>query len=115
MLAIATLAIILVGHASWSNRRITSTLRDLRSTAPFFAERGRDLIVARNYSAALANTERALALAPDEARYHQLRADILQTLGKYSEARSSYRRVLNLDTNLAGASPRFESAARFET
>jgi serine/threonine protein kinase len=80
--------------------RAEGTLAELKDTAPTFAEQARSLIEAKDLPAALKKIEYAIALAPEEADYHALEGNILQSLFRFAEARDAYREALRFRSDL---------------
>lgn len=66
-------------------------------TASEIDQQGRDLVRVRNYEAALAKFDAAIALEPEFARAHADRANALSRLDRTTEACRSVRTALDLD------------------
>ncbi|MEW6303310.1 MAG: protein kinase [Verrucomicrobiota bacterium] len=79
------------------------TLRELRATAAYFHEEAVRLVEAGNHELALEKLSYALALAPDNPTHHVLRGNALQSLFRFKEARTTYAKVIQLDSDLAVA------------
>ncbi len=94
-LAAGALAIVLVLTAVfvW---RVTTTLKELQSTAPSFAAEARTLVEQGNLDAALEKIRYAERLAPHEAEYHYCEGNILQALLRLKEAREAYAATLKI-------------------
>jgi Flp pilus assembly protein TadD len=73
--------------------------------APFWGQAALNLLAARMYAAGLAAADRAIALAPAEVVYRNNRVVLLTRLGRDTEARQEWKRVLALDPSLAQDEP----------
>ncbi len=83
-----------------SERKARATLANLRSTAPTYYEAALALLDEQNLDAALEKASFAVSVAPDEAKYHQLRGNILQTQQQLGQAAQAFARANTLQARL---------------
>jgi len=79
--------------------KVTSTLSELRRTAPTFHQQTLALIEEQRFDEALQRISYALTLAPNEPEFHVLKGNLLQSLLNLPEARNAYARALKLKPN----------------
>jgi eukaryotic-like serine/threonine-protein kinase len=96
--AAAGLMIIGVMAASFM-WKVTSTLGELRRTAPTFHHQALALIEEQKFEEALQRIAYALTLAPKEPEFHVLKGNLLQSLLNLPEAREAYARAVRLKPN----------------
>jgi len=95
---------------NWARRRADAqrlraeaALEDLRGTAPTFYSLARELVGEQKFPQALTNIDYALSLVPDDARYHHLRGNILQSLLSINAAAAAYESAIRYDPAFPGA------------
>jgi eukaryotic-like serine/threonine-protein kinase len=76
--------------------KVTSTLGELRRTAPTFHRQALALIEEQKFDEALQRISYALTLAPKEPEFYVLKANLLQSLLRLPEARDAYVHALKL-------------------
>ncbi|NDA68755.1 MAG: hypothetical protein EBY09_19350 [Verrucomicrobia bacterium] len=90
---------LMVGLATHFTRKITHTLAELRETAPSFYFEAKTLVDDLKFAKALAKINYAISLQPENAQFHTLKGNILQSMLQLADARDSYARALELDPN----------------
>ncbi|MGD9547070.1 MAG: tetratricopeptide repeat protein [Candidatus Krumholzibacteriia bacterium] len=90
-------------HAATGNRSLPA---GLLADGVFWAKVAGNLLAAGDPAGALEAADRSVTLEPDNAIYRNNRVAILLELGRESEAREEWARVLALDPGLAGKEPR---------
>ena len=88
---------LMVALAAHFTRQVTRTLAELKETAPTFYVEARTLVDELKFAKALAKINYAISLQPNDARFHALKGNILQSLLQLAEARDAYARALELD------------------
>ncbi len=78
---------------------------ELLSDGKFWAKAAGNLLSAGDHGRALEAADRSVALEPGNAIYRNNRVAILLALGRESDAREEWARVLELDPGLAGKEP----------
>ncbi|HET6409305.1 MAG TPA: tetratricopeptide repeat protein, partial [Chthoniobacteraceae bacterium] len=73
---------------------LAKLVEELRGTAPVYAQEAASLLEEQKPEEALEKVDYALAQVPNQAEYHFLRANILQTLLRFNEAAAAYEEVL---------------------
>lgn len=81
-------------HALESERRAMDALRQLRATAPLSFAQAQALVEQERFEEALARISSAITLAPDNAEYHCLKGNILESLLRLKEAAAEYGTAL---------------------
>jgi serine/threonine protein kinase len=76
-------------------------MEELRGTAPTFAAEARQLMDDDRFTEALDKIDYAILQVPNEAEFHNLRGDILQTLLRLDEAEEAYEEALARNPQLA--------------
>ncbi|MFH2053825.1 MAG: tetratricopeptide repeat protein [bacterium] len=89
-------------HAATGNRPLPA---GLLADGVFWAKVANNLLAAGEPAGALEAADRSVSLDPDNAIYRNNRVAILLELGRESEAREEWARVLALDPGLAGKEP----------
>ncbi len=84
-------------RARASQGELAKVVSELRGTAPTFAVEAAALLEAQKPDEALEKIDYALAQLPNEASYHSLRGNILQSLLRFDEAAVAYEGALNLN------------------
>lgn len=95
--------VLMVSLAVHFTRKVTRTLAELKETAPTFFVEARTLVDEFKFAKALAKVNYAISLQPDDAKFHALRGNILQSLLQLDEARDAYALALELDPEVFGA------------
>ncbi|MEK0447185.1 MAG: hypothetical protein RLZZ399_2506 [Verrucomicrobiota bacterium] len=97
--AVAMMAVIASFTAqSWmEGRRASTTLTELRRTAPIFMARSREALRELQLEEALRNVEAAVDLEPSNDVFHGRRGDLLQSLIRWPEALEAYQKALRLN------------------
>jgi len=90
-------------RASAEADRANKALDIVRGTAPTFYEQARTLVKDAQLEPALEKIAFALALRPENTDYLMLKANVLQTLKRLTEAEEFYRQVLTVDANHSAA------------
>ena len=104
--AAAIILVLTVGFTAkvvQEGRRATVALTRLRGTAPTFAAQAGALVETKQFAEALEKIDFAVALQPDDAEFHVARANILQSLFRFEEARAAYVEALRLQPGHAFA------------
>ena len=83
--------------------QVTRTLAELKETAPSFYSEARSMVDEFKFAKALAKINYAISLRPEDARFHALRGNILQSQLNLPEARAAYAHALELDPELPWA------------
>ncbi len=86
-----------------SKQQLAEAMLDLQGAAPLFAEQARQLIRQKDLESALDRIESALRQLPNNADYHLLRANILQTLLRWDDAAEAYETALGINPKLTAA------------
>lgn len=89
--------VLMVALAAHFTSKVTRTLAELKETAPTFYIEARTLVDEFKLAKALAKINYAISLQPDEARFHALKGNILQSLLQLADARDAYAHALELD------------------
>jgi len=95
-LGIISLALMLALGLHFTNK-VTRTLAELKETAPTFYAEAKSLVDELKFPKALARINYAISLQPEDARFHVLKGNILQSLLQFAEARDAYALALTLD------------------
>ncbi len=91
-------------RAALKNAKLAAArLSELRGTAPTFAEQAQELAGDQRFGEALDKIEYAIQQVPNEAVYHNVRADILQAELRLEEAADAYEDALRLNPELKSA------------
>jgi serine/threonine protein kinase len=90
-------AIASADEAEKNGQALKEAVSALRGTAPTFAQDAQQLLDDQKLDDALEKIEYALEQVPNEANYHVLRGDILQSLLRFSESSQSYEQALELN------------------
>jgi serine/threonine protein kinase/Leucine-rich repeat (LRR) protein len=80
-----------------SEKRARLALARLQATAPSYFSLARSLIEERKFPEALDKISFALSLKPEEAPYHQLQGNVLQSQFQFQQAGAAYARALKLN------------------
>lgn len=91
-----------------SARQLKDAMSDLKGAAPWFEEEARDRIKKRELDVALDRIESAIRQLPNNADYHNLRGNILQTLLRWDDAVEEFEAALSLNPKLAAAKENLE-------
>lgn len=94
---------LMISLAVHFTRKVTRTLAELKETAPTFHVEARTLVDELKFAKALAKINYAISLQPDDAKFHALKGNILQSLLQLAEARESYEQALELDPEVLHA------------
>ncbi len=95
-----------------SRDRLAQAMGDLMGAAPLFADEARDLVRKRDFDLALDRIESALRQVPNEAEYHNLRGNILQSLLRWDDAVEAYQAALGRNREIASARENIELTER---
>ena len=95
-LSFISLALMVALGAHFTSK-VTRTLAELKETAPTFYAEARTLVDELKFAKALARINYAISLQPEDARFHALKGNILQSLLQISDARDAYAHALELD------------------
>jgi len=87
-------------------------LQELRGTAPTFAAEAQQLIDDRNLPEALEKIDYAILQVPNEASYHNLRGNILQSMLRLEEAIEAHEQAFRLNPKLKEAETNTELSRR---
>lgn len=98
-LAAAALITIVI-LAGWFTTRVKSALDELKEAAPAFYSEARSLTSEVKFAKALARINYALKLRPDDARFHALHGNLLQSLQQFNAAVQAYEIARELDPSL---------------
>lgn len=90
-------------EATASKLQLAAAMDDLKGAAPLFEEEARELIRKRNFDLALDRIESAIRQLPNNADYHNLRGNILQTQLRWDDAIEAYESALSRNSRLASA------------
>ncbi len=90
-------------EARKSSIQRAAAIRELEGAAPLFADEARDLIRKRDFDGALDNIESAIRQLPNNAEYHLLRGNILQTLLRWDDAIDAYEAAIARNPRLQSA------------
>lgn len=88
---------LMIGLAMHFTRQVTRTLAELKETAPAFYVEAGALVDQFKFGKALAKVNYAISLQPNDARFHALKGNILQSLLLLEPARAAYAHALELD------------------
>jgi serine/threonine protein kinase len=88
---------LMVALGAHFTRKVTRTLAELKETAPTFYAEAKSLVDELKFAKALARVNYAISLQPEDARFHALKGNILQSLLQFTEARDAYALALELD------------------
>ena len=88
---------MMLGLAAAFTHKVTKTLAELKDTAPTFYAEARSLVDELKFAKALAKVDYAIHLQPDDAHFHALKGNILQSLLHFADARDAYAQALELD------------------
>ena len=86
--------------AKESEQKLSRALVDLRGVAPIFADEARAFIASKSLDRALGRIDAAIRQLPNEADYHSLRGNVLQTLLRWEEAEDAYEEALERNPKL---------------
>jgi tetratricopeptide (TPR) repeat protein len=86
-----------------SEQRLAEAVDELRGTAPTFYKEAVDLVAKRELDDALNKVNYAIRQLPNEASYHLLRANILQSMLRWDEAIDAYEDALARNAKLPAA------------
>lgn len=92
-------------RARHSEIELARAIEALRGTAPTFAQEARSLLEDRKLEEALDKIDYAIEQVPNEAGYHALRGNILQTLLRFSESTDAYEEALRRNPKITGVEP----------
>lgn len=90
-------------EARLKTEQLKVAMQDLQGAAPLFEEEAKDLVRKKDFEAALDRIESALRHLPNNASYHVLRGNILQTLMRWDDAVEAYEMALVKNPKIAGA------------
>jgi serine/threonine protein kinase len=82
-------------------KRANEALRELRSSAPAFAEQAQALVAKEEFDEAVKKLGEAIKLRPDAAEYRARIGDILRSQLRFSEAAAAYQGALQVDAGNA--------------
>lgn len=88
---------LMLGLAAHFTRQVTRTLAELKETAPSFYVEAGTLVDQFKFAKALTKVNYAISLQPDDAKFHTLKGNILQSLLHLDQARDAYAHALELD------------------
>ncbi|MEQ1841794.1 MAG: hypothetical protein ABL994_15425, partial [Verrucomicrobiales bacterium] len=89
-------------------QRLSQALKDLRGVAPLFADEAKALVAKKDLDGALSRIDSAIRQVPNEAEYHNIRGNILQTLLRWDEAVDAYEDAFERNPELASAKTNLE-------
>ncbi len=93
--AVVTVSVLAgLGFSTWSFLRAQAALNDLAGTAPEFVARARELFREEQFDEAIRKADFAIALDPHRMEFRLAKADLLEALLKFGEARKIYKEVL---------------------
>ncbi|MFA6546057.1 MAG: protein kinase [Limisphaerales bacterium] len=95
--------VMMMALAVTFTRKVTTALTELKETAPSFYAEAKALVDEVKFAKALTKVNYAIHLQPDDARFHALRGNILQSMFQFAEAREAYERALELEPALRPA------------
>lgn len=95
--------VLMVALAAHFTSKVTRTLAELKETAPTFYVEARTLVDELKFARALVKIDYAISLQPEDARFHALRGNILQSLLQLAEARDAYAHAVELDAEVLHA------------
>jgi len=90
------LASVFIAYIAFANARMRVTIANLHATAPTYYDQARSLAQEQEFEMALDKVDFAVALRPDEPRYHALKGDLLQALFRLPDAQQAYQQALAL-------------------
>jgi tetratricopeptide (TPR) repeat protein len=102
-IANAQRALISEQHAKASEQLAAERLNELRSTAPTFYNEAAALLQQQDFARALDRIDYALEQVPNEAGYHALRGNVLQSLLRWEEAIGAYEEALERNPRMVNA------------
>ena len=91
-----------------NHRLADARLQELRGTAPTFFAEAQQLMDDNRFADALPKIDYAIQQVPNDAAFHNLRGDILQTLLRLDEAEDAYEEALRRDPKLESAKVNLE-------
>jgi len=91
-----------------SNRALDKALANLRGFAPLLEDEAKDLVLKKQLEGALAQIDSAIEQVRNEADYHNLRGNILQTMLRWSDAVEAYEEAIERSPNLGSAAENLE-------
>lgn len=92
--------VTIIALVGWFTSQLSSALDELTETAPAFYAEARSLTDEIKFARALARINYALKLQPEEARFHALRGNLLQSLRQYDAAVMAYETAARLEPDL---------------
>jgi serine/threonine protein kinase len=99
-------------RAMEGERLAAERLAELRGTAPTFYSDAASLLKNQDFEGALARIDYALEQVPNEAGYHALRGNVLQSLLRWEEAVAAYRRALDRNPRVQRAQENYDLTSR---
>ncbi len=87
---------------------LAKALTELRGTAPTFAAEAASLLDAQQFEEALDKIDYAIEQVPNEADFHALRGNVLQSTLRFGEAIAAYEQALERNPKHAGAKRNLE-------
>jgi len=102
----------IIALVGWFTSRLSSALDELKETAPAFYAEARALTEEVKFARALLRVNYALKLQPEEARFHALRGNLLQSLEQYDEALLAHELAKELDPDLPHLDDNLELSRR---
>jgi tetratricopeptide (TPR) repeat protein len=99
-------------QAKASEKLAAQRLNELRSTAPAFYNDAAALLQQQDFRNALARIDYALEQVPNEAGYHALRGNVLQSLLRWEEAVAAYEEALRRNPRMEKAQINLELTQR---
>lgn len=90
-------------NARASRDQLAQAMEDLQGAASAFAEQAQGAIRRREFDVALDRIESALKQVPNDATYHNIRGNILQSLLRWDDAVESYQAALDRNSDLKSA------------
>lgn len=79
---------------------LDAVIAELKGAAPMFADEARRLITQQRLDEALDSIEHAITQLPNNADYHALKANILETMLRWDDAIAAYNAALERNPNL---------------
>jgi tetratricopeptide (TPR) repeat protein len=108
----AVRALVSEKRALMQEQLAASRLIELRGTAPTYAAEAQQLLDDFNPAEALEKIDYAIQQVPNEASYHNLRGNILQSMLRLAEAIEAYEQALRLNPKLQEAETNLELTRR---
>ncbi len=102
-------------EATENRDQLNAALEDLQGSAPLFFADAQKLIASKDFVTALDRIDTALRQVPNNADYHNLRGNILQTQLQWEDAIEAYEKALALNPKLASAKLNLELTAKLAT